>query len=134
VDRKGRQVRESFRHYMAPELVDILAEHPERLRLGGETRLMTMMFADIRGFTAISERYKADPLALTRLINRFLTPMTDIIMARRGTIDKYIGDCVMAFWNAPLEDAVHARHACESALAMIAALGRLNLALSQEAV
>jgi adenylate cyclase len=134
VDRKRRQVRESFRHYMAPELVDILAEHPERLRLGGEMRLMTMMFADIRGFTTISERYKADPQALTRLINRFLTPMTDIIMARRGTIDKYIGDCVMAFWNAPLEDARHAQHACESALAMIAALGRLNLALSQEAV
>jgi adenylate cyclase len=134
VDRKRRQVRESFRRYMAPELVDILAEHPERLRLGGETRLMTMMFADIRGFTTISERYKADPQALTRLINRFLTPMTDIIMARRGTIDKYIGDCVMAFWNAPLEDVVHAQHACESALAMIAALGRLNLALSREAV
>jgi adenylate cyclase len=133
VDRKGRQVRESFRHYMAPELVDILAEHPERLRLGGETRLMTMMFADIRGFTTISERYKADPQALTRLINRFLTPMTDIILARRGTIDKYIGDCVMAFWNAPLDDADHAQHACESGLAMLAALGRLNLDLCQEA-
>jgi adenylate cyclase len=133
VDRKGRQVRDSFRHYMAPELVDILAEHPERLQLGGETRTMTMMFADIRGFTTISERYKADPQALTSLINRFLTPMTDIIMARRGTIDKFIGDCVMAFWNAPLEDAAHAQHACESALAMIAALGRLNLDLSEEA-
>jgi adenylate cyclase len=133
VDRAGRQVRSTFRRYMAPAMVDILAAHPERVRLGGEQRTMTLLFADIRGFTTISERFKADPQGLTQLINRFLTPMTDIIMARRGTIDKYIGDCIMAFWNAPLDDAEHARHACESALAMIAGLKDLNRTLHQEA-
>jgi len=133
VDRAGRQVRSTFRRYMAPAMVDILAAHPERLRLGGERRTMTLLFADIRGFTTISERFKADPQGLTHLINRFLTPMTDIIMARRGTIDKYIGDCIMAFWNAPLDDDAHARHACESALAMIATLDELNRTLAQEA-
>jgi adenylate cyclase len=92
-----------------------------------------LLFADIRGFTTISERFKADPQGLTHLVNRFLTPMTDVIMARRGTIDKYIGDCIMAFWNAPLDDAAHARHACESALAMIAALENVNRDLRQEA-
>jgi adenylate cyclase len=133
VDRAGRQVRSTFRRYMAPEFVDILAAHPERLRLGGERRTMTLLFADIRGFTTISERFKADPQGLTHLINRFLAPMTDIIMARRGTIDKYIGDCIMAFWNEPLDDAAHAQHACESALAMIATLEDLNRTLRKEA-
>jgi adenylate cyclase len=133
VDRAGRQVRSTFSRYLAPALVDILAAHPERLRLGGERRTMSLLFADIRGFTTISERFKADPEGLTHLINRFLTPMTDVILARRGTIDKYIGDCVMAFWNAPLDDPAHAQHACESALAMIAALDGVNRDLRQEA-
>ncbi len=85
------------------------------------------MFSDIRGFTAISEQFKSNPQGLSRLINRgFLTPMTRLIMARRGTIDKYMGDCVMAFWNAPLDDPDHADHACESALAMLAELDRIN--------
>jgi adenylate cyclase len=114
-------------------MVEVLAAHPERLRLGGETRPMTLLFCDVRGFTTISEQFKANPQGLTRLINRFLTPMTDIIMARRGTIDKYMGDCIMAFWNAPLDDADHANHACESALAMVGALDDLNAALAEEA-
>jgi adenylate cyclase len=133
VDREGRHVRAAFRHYLAPELVNVLAAHPERLRLGGETRAMTLLFCDVRGFTTISERFKSDPQALTRLINRFLTPMTDIIMARRGTIDKYMGDCIMAFWNAPLDDADHADHACDSALAMVRGLASVNQGLAQEA-
>ena len=133
VDRAGRQVRSTFGRYMAPALVDILAAHPERVRLGGETRTMTLLFADIRGFTTISERFKADPQGLTHLINRFLTPMTDVILMRRGTIDKYMGDCVMAFWNAPLDDDAHAQHGCESALAMIAALDGVNRELRREA-
>jgi adenylate cyclase len=87
----------------------------------------------VRGFTAISEGFKANPQGLTQLINRFLTPMTDAIMARRGTIDKYMGDCIMAFWNAPLDDSDHADHACESALAMIDALPVLNARLEAEA-
>ena len=84
---------------------------------------MTLLFADIRGFTTISEQFKSDPEGLTRLINRFLTPMTDMILERQGTIDKYMGDCIMAFWNAPLDDANHARHAAQSALAMFHAPG-----------
>jgi adenylate cyclase len=93
---------------------------------------MTVLFADIRGFTAISEQFKEDPTGLTKLINRFLTPMTDMILARQGTIDKYMGDCIMAFWNAPLDDADHVVHACDSALAMFSALEGLNADIKAE--
>jgi adenylate cyclase len=134
VDRLERRVQEAFRHYLAPDIVNALAAHPEELHLGGQTRELTVMFSDIRGFTAISETFKANPQGLTRLINRgFLTPMTKIIMARRGTIDKYMGDCVMAFWNAPLGDPAHAEHACETALAMVAELDGINRRLAIEA-
>jgi adenylate cyclase len=124
--RERSQVRSAFGHYLAPALVELLAENPERLTLGGERRQMTFLFCDIRGFTAISERFAANPEGLTQLINRFLTPMTDEIMLRGGTIDKYMGDCIMAFWNAPLQDDDHAAHACEAALAMHRALAALN--------
>jgi adenylate cyclase len=87
----------------------------------------------VRGFTTISEGFKADPQGLIQLINAFLTPMTDVIMARGGTIDKYMGDCIMAFWNAPLDEPRHADRACESALAMVAELTRLNTRLEQAA-
>ena len=127
-----RQVRGAFKQYLAPELVDELARHPERLRLGGEQRTMTIMFCDVRGFTTISEQYKADPQGLTALVNRLLTPMTDVVLGCKGTIDKYIGDCIMAFWNAPLDDAEHAAHACRAALGMHAAIRRLNVALAEE--
>ena len=127
-----RQVRGAFKQYLAPELVDELARHPERLRLGGEQRTMTIMFCDVRGFTTISERYKADPQGLTALVNRLLTPMTDVVLGCKGTIDKYIGDCIMAFWNAPLDDAEHAAHACRAALGMHAAIRRLNVVLAEE--
>ena len=126
------QVRGAFSRYMSPALVEELARNPEKLVLGGEMKDMTLLFADIRGFTAISELFKSDPQGLTRLINRFLTPMTDMILERSGTIDKYMGDCIMAFWNAPLDDAEHARHACESALAMFGELGTLNAAIKAE--
>ncbi|MFQ5784972.1 MAG: CHASE2 domain-containing protein [Alphaproteobacteria bacterium] len=128
-----RRVRGAFSQYLSPELVEQLARHPERLVLGGETKEMTILFCDVRGFTAIAERYKADPQGLTRLMNRLLTPLTDAILGRRGTIDKYMGDAVMAFWNAPLDDARHAAHACESALDMLAALEGLNRARAREA-
>ena len=127
-----RQVRGAFKQYLAPELVDELAKHPERLRLGGEQRTMTIMFCDVRGFTTISEQYKADPQGLTALVNRLLTPMTDVVLGCKGTIDKYIGDCIMAFWNAPLDDAEHAAHACRAALGMHAAIRRLNVTLAEE--
>ena len=121
-----RQIRTAFGQYLSPALVEQLADQPERLRLGGETREMTLLFCDIRGFTSISEDHRDDPQALTTLINRLLTPMTAEILERDGTIDKYMGDCIMAFWNAPIDDPAHAAHACESALAMLDALQRVN--------
>jgi adenylate cyclase len=134
VDRQRRAIHRAFRQYLAPDLVETLAAHPERLQLGGETRMLSIMFSDIRGFTAISEQFKANPQGLGRLINRaFLSPMTRLIMQRRGTIDKYMGDCVMAFWNAPLDDPGHADHACDSALAMVGELDRINRELAAEA-
>jgi adenylate cyclase len=132
--RKERSVvRNAFSRYLAPAMVKQLAADPDRLRLGGETRTMSFLFCDVRGFTAISETFGKDPVGLTRLINRFLTPMTDIIMANGGTIDKYMGDCIMAFWNAPLDDPDHIDHARRSALAMIDALAALNRDLAAEA-
>ena len=134
VDLQRRRVHTAFRHYLAPDLVNRLAANPKQLRLGGETRTISVMFSDIRGFTSISEGFKSNPEGLSRLINRgFLTPMTRLIMARYGTIDKYMGDCIMAFWNAPLDDAAHAHHACATALDMLASLERINDELAQEA-
>ncbi|HXV24708.1 MAG TPA: CHASE2 domain-containing protein [Alphaproteobacteria bacterium] len=124
-----RQVRNAFTYYLAPELVDELASHPERLRLGGEQRNMSIMFCDVRGFTLLSERFKDDPQGLTQIINQFLTAMTEVVLRHKGTIDKYIGDCIMAFWNAPLEDAEHARHAGLAALEMRQALEGVNAEL-----
>jgi adenylate cyclase len=111
-----RHVRQAFSRYLAPALVDRLAKHPEQLRLGGERRTMTILFADIRGFTSLAEQFDAEGLG--RFMNRFLTPMTQIVLAHQGTIDKYVGDCIMAFWNAPFDDALHTRHACHAALQM----------------
>lgn len=131
-ERQKAQVRQAFGQYLSPALVEKLATDPNQLKLGGEMRPMTMMFCDVRGFTTISELFDAE--GLTRLINRFLTPMTDTILSRNGTIDKYMGDCIMAFWNAPLDDPDHARNACSSALAMIDSLKVLNKELEREAV
>ncbi len=128
-----RQIRGAFGQYLSPALIEELTKDPSRLKLGGDVREMTFLFCDIRGFTSISEQFRSNPHGLTRLLNRFLTPMTDIILSRRGTIDKYIGDCIMAFWNAPLDDAQHAEHACASALAMIAGLERVNAEQKAEA-
>ena len=127
------RVRGAFSQYLSPALVEQLAQEPDRLRLGGESRTMSFLFCDVRGFTSISESYKSNPQGLTRLINRFLTPLTDAILARNGTIDKYMGDCIMAFWNAPLEDPRHSYHACESALVMFEELEQLNQDLEAEA-
>jgi len=126
-----RQVRSAFSRYISPALVDRLADHPEQLKLGGETRELTLLFCDIRGFTTISEQYDAE--GLTQLINRFLTPMTEIILENQGTIDKYMGDAIMAFWNAPMDDPEHAEHACRTALKMIPRLTELNLEWRAEA-
>jgi adenylate cyclase len=114
-------------------LVEQLAQSPERLVLGGEERTMTLMFSDVRGFTTISEQYKSDPQGLTLLMNRLLTPLTNVIIERKGTIDKYMGDAIMAFWNAPLDDPAHEANACEAALRMIRALDGLNEERKREA-
>ena len=128
-----RQVRGAFSRYLSPDLVEELTRNPARLKLGGDLRVMSFLFCDIRGFTRMCERSRSNPQGLTQLLNSFLTPMTDIILSRRGTIDKYMGDCIMAFWNAPLDDARHGEHACASALAMIAALEPLNAVLRAKA-
>ena len=127
------RVRGAFSQYLSPALVEQLAEEPDRLRLGGESRTMSFLFCDVRGFTSISETFKSNPQGLTRQINRFLTPLTNAILAREGTIDKYMGDCIMAFWNAPLDDPQHPQNACESALVMFEELEKLNKDLKAEA-
>jgi adenylate cyclase len=121
-----RQIRSAFGQYLSPALVEQLAQSPEKLALGGEEREMTIMFSDVRGFTSISETYKHDPQGLTKLMNRFLTPLTNAILARKGTIDKYMGDAIMAFWNAPLEDKEHQLNACAAAVDMLDRIDALN--------
>ncbi|HEX3860072.1 MAG TPA: adenylate/guanylate cyclase domain-containing protein [Stellaceae bacterium] len=123
-ERRQREIREAFSRYLSPHYVEELAKNPEKLVLGGEVRLMTIMFCDIRGFTTLSEGLSAHDLGV--LINDFLTPMTEIIMEHKGTIDKYIGDCIMAFWNAPLDDPDHAQNAVAAAKEMRVKLAELN--------
>ncbi|MBI2254049.1 MAG: adenylate/guanylate cyclase domain-containing protein [Proteobacteria bacterium] len=130
-DTERRSVRAAFSHYLSPQMVEQLAAEPERLRLGGELRPLTILFCDIRDFTSISER--TSPQDLTLLLNRFLTPMTDAVLSHGGTIDKYIGDSIMAFWNAPLDDPHHARNACLAAIEMRRRLATLNGELEREA-
>src|SRR5581483_10438885 len=131
--RQRKQVRGQFAQYMSPVLVEQLAQAPEKLKLGGEERELTIMFSDVRGFTTISEAYKSDPQGLTTLMNRFLTPLTNAILARKGYIDKYMGDAIMAFWNAPLSDQQHQINACDAALDMIDRIAALNVAREREA-
>jgi adenylate cyclase len=121
-----RRIRSAFGQYLSPALVEQLAQSPEKLVLGGEEREMTIMFSDVRGFTTIAESYKRDPQGLTALMNRFLTPLTNAILDRKGTIDKYMGDAIMAFWNAPLDDTSHQINACEAALDMLERIEALN--------
>jgi adenylate cyclase len=128
-----QQIRHAFGFYVSPALVEQLARSPEKLVLGGEERRMTILFSDVRGFTTISEHYKDDPQGLTHLMNRFLTPLTDAILERKGTIDKYIGDAIMAFWNAPVDDDEHEASACDAALEMLARAEALNVELKREA-
>ena len=130
---RRRQVRSAFQQYLSPALVEQLAQDPDRLVLGGETRGMTFLFCDVRGFTGISEQYRDNPQGLTTLINRLLTPMTEAILERNGTIDKYMGDAIMAFWNAPIDDEEHALNACSASLDMLKRLDVLNERMAAEA-
>jgi adenylate cyclase len=126
-----RQTRDAFSKYLSPDMVSRVAENPDELQLGGDQRDMTLLFCDVRGFTTISEQF--DAVGLTALINKLLTPLTNVILERHGTIDKYMGDCIMAFWNAPLDDDDQEYNGCSSALAMLAEMGPLNDRLEIEA-
>ena len=128
-----RRIRSAFGQYLSPSLVEQLAQSPEKLVLGGEEREMSILFSDVRGFTTISELYKDDPQGLTSLMNSFLTPLTNAIIEHKGTIDKYMGDAVMAFWNAPLNDANHEQNACDAALEMLHRVETLNREREQQA-
>ena len=130
-ERERNQVRHAFSHYMAPALVKRLADDPSRLKLGGETRDMTLLFSDVRGFTTISEGLNAEEL--THFLNSLFTPLSNIILEEQGTIDKFMGDAVMAFWNAPLDDSAHPSHACNAALRIMGEMNDLNERWREEA-
>lgn len=126
-----RETRNAFSKYLSPDMVERISNNPEQLRLGGDQRQLTLLFCDVRGFTAISELF--DPPGLTNLINQLLTPLTNIILSNKGTVDKYMGDCIMAFWNAPLDDNKHPYNACKSALLMLSEMDPLNERLKVQA-
>jgi len=126
------EIRKAFSTYLNPQLVNELANHPERLKLGGERKDVTLLFADIRGFTSLSESYADRPEELTSILNKLLTPLTDCIIQNEGTIDKYMGDAIMAFWNAPLDIDEPNEKAVKAALEMLEALKNLNDQLMHE--
>jgi adenylate cyclase len=128
-----RRIRSAFGQYLSPALVEQLARSPELLVLGGEQRTLTVMFLDVRGFTTISELYRDDPQGLISLMNRLFTPLTNAIINRKGTIDKYMGDAIMAFWNAPLDDPDHEVNACNAALDILDCIDKLNQEREREA-
>ena len=127
---RRRAIHAAFGQYLAPVLVDRLASDPGLVKLSGERKMMTILFADVRGFTTISETMQSRPEELTTLINQILEPLSHAVLKHGGTIDKYVGDCVMAFWNAPIDDPDHARHAVAAALDMIDAMPELNRQLT----
>lgn len=128
---KKKETRNAFSKYLSPDMVERVSNNPEQLRLGGDQRKLTLLFCDVRGFTPISESF--DPPGLTNLINQLLTPLTNVILSNKGTVDKYMGDCIMAFWNAPLDDDNHAYNACKSALLMLNEMDPLNERLKVQA-
>ncbi|NRB03229.1 MAG: adenylate/guanylate cyclase domain-containing protein [Rhodobacteraceae bacterium] len=129
---RRQQIRGAFGQYVSPDLVAELADDPDKLKLGGEKRELTILFTDVRGFTTISEAFKDDPAGLTSLMNRFLTIMSNAIMDHGGTIDKYMGDAIMAFWNAPLDTPDHPKKAAASALQMLNDVAALNATLAAD--
>ena len=129
-----QQIKKQFGTYLSPAMVDKLQKNPELLTLGGEERELSIMFTDVRGFTSISEHYGKDVQGLTKIMNRYMTAMTAKIIENEGTLDKYIGDAQMAFWNAPLDDANHAKNAVKTALLMLKDLEKFNEEISKESV
>jgi adenylate cyclase len=128
--RQRREIRAAFSQYLSPAVVEQLSRHPEKLRLGGEQKIMTVYFSDLAGFTSFSE--KLTPEELVHLLNRYLTLMTDTVLENEGTLDKYIGDAIVAFWNAPLPCPDHAAKALETVLLMKQGLAELNAGLQAE--
>jgi adenylate cyclase len=128
------QIKKQFGTYLSPAMVEKLQKNPELLQLGGESRELSIMFTDVRGFTSISEHYGSDVQGLTKIMNRYMTAMTASILEENGTLDKYIGDAQMAFWNAPLDDPQHARHAVAAALKMLGKLDEFNREIGKEGV
>lgn len=126
--RSKRQFTELFGQYVPPELVEEMSRNPEHYSMEGRNAELTVLFSDVRGFTTISEGL--EPRQLTQLMNEYLGAMTGVIQEERGTLDKYIGDAIMAFWGAPVSDDTHARHAVGAALRMHQALSELNRSLS----
>ena len=129
-----QQIKKQFGTYLSPAMVEKLQKNPELLALGGESRELSIMFTDVRGFTTISEHYGKDVQGLTKIMNRYMTTMTAKILENNGTLDKYIGDAQMAFWNAPLDDSDHAKNALRTGLAMLKDLEKFNEEISKEGV
>jgi len=125
VEKKGRQLKKAFSNYVSPDLVREIEKNPDKLVLGGEQREISILFSDIRGFTTVSE--SLSPPELVKLLNEYLSPMTRIVLEEKGTLDKFIGDAVMAIFNAPLDLPEHADHACKTAVRMMDELQKLNV-------
>jgi len=123
-DKERAEIKKTFQYYLAPEYIEALAENPKALKLGGEEKELTVFFSDIRSFSTIAESMSAGNLV--KFLNEYFSAMTDIVMANQGVIDKYIGDAIMAFWGAPMDDKNHADNALRSALLMLEKLAELN--------
>ena len=132
--RQKQQIKKQFGTYLSPDLVAKLQKNPELLQLGGDSRELSIMFTDVRGFTTISEHYGEDVQGLTKIMNRYMTAMTKKIIENNGTLDKYIGDAQMAFWNAPLDNDNHAEDSVRTALAMMESLDEFNNEIADEGI
>jgi adenylate cyclase len=128
------QIKKQFGTYLSPALVEKLQKNPELLTLGGDSKELSIMFTDVRGFTTISEHYGEDVQGLTKIMNRYMTAMTAKILENNGTLDKYIGDAQMAFWNAPVDEEHHAKMAVKTALEMMGSLDAFNEEIAKEGV
>jgi adenylate cyclase len=129
-----QQIKKQFGTYLSPDLVAQLQRQPELLALGGDSRELSIMFTDVRGFTTISEHYGEDVQGLTKIMNRYMTVMTRAILENKGTLDKYIGDAQMAFWNAPLDNGQHALDAVKTAFQMLKDLEKFNAEIKEEGI
>jgi len=129
-----QQIKKQFGTYLSPDMVEKLQKNPDLLKLGGDSRELSIMFTDVRGFTTISEHYGNDVQGLTKIMNRYMTAMTQAILDNNGTLDKYIGDAQMAFWNAPLDNDDHARDAVKTAMQMLSSLDTFNEEIAKEGV